>query len=68
MHRVGAEVEAATCLWMASKACWFRAEKSKSLRILGGIQSTVHFHPCSYPEINLANGFFHCEALVVEMG
>lgn len=26
MHRVRAEVETATCLWMAAKFCWFRAE------------------------------------------
>lgn len=26
MHRVRAEVEAATCLWMAAKFCWFRTE------------------------------------------
>lgn len=57
MHRVRAEAEATTCLWMAATFCWFRAEKSKAGRILGGIQFTVHFHHCSYPEINLTNSF-----------
>lgn len=68
MHRVRAEVEAATCLWMAAKFCWFRAEKSKAGRILSGRQFTVHFHHCSCPEMNLATAFFHCEALIIERG
>lgn len=63
-----AEVEAATRLWMAAKFCWFRAEKSKAGRILSGRQFTVHFHHCSYPEMNLAIAFFHREPLVPESG
>lgn len=59
MRRVRAEVEAATCLWMAAKFCLFRAEKSNADRSLSGRQFTVQFHHCSYPEINPANGFSH---------
>lgn len=53
---------------MAAKFQWFRAEKSKAGRILDGRQFTVQFNDCSHPEMSLANGFFHCEALIVEGG